>query len=144
VAYGGEGRLAVIGGGAYFTFDHNTVFNDDGITILAYGPPIPGFAFTNNIIPDNSWAIVGDNTAAGMNTINRYFPDAPFLGGIFAGGDPSRYPAGNYYPSSMTAVGFVDLAGGNFRLSPQSPYRWRATDGTDVGCNIDALNAAAG
>jgi hypothetical protein len=37
----------------------------------------------------------------------------------------------------------VNLAGGNYRLSGSSPYRGSATDGTDVGCNIDALAPAA-
>jgi hypothetical protein len=44
----------------------------------------------------------------------------------------------------MSAVGFVDLAGGKYRLAPTSIYRGAATDGTDVGTNIDSLNAAAG
>ena len=43
----------------------------------------------------------------------------------------------------MNAVGFVNLTGGNYRLASTSPYKNAATDGSDVGCNIDALNAAA-
>jgi len=39
---------------------------------------------------------------------------------------------------------FVNLAGGNYRLSTSSPYIRSATDGTDVGANIDAIDAAAG
>ena len=44
----------------------------------------------------------------------------------------------------MADVGFADYAGGNYRLSATSPYHNGATDGTDPGCNIDALKAAAG
>ncbi|MGE3508397.1 MAG: hypothetical protein AB7N65_05890, partial [Vicinamibacterales bacterium] len=73
-----------------------------------------------------------------------YFPNARFLGGIFVGSNPSRYPAGNYYPASLAAVGFVDQEGQKYRLSSISLYRGSATDGTDVGCDIDRLNAAAG
>ena len=43
----------------------------------------------------------------------------------------------------MSAVGFVDLARGNYRLISTSLYRNGGTDSKDVGCNIDALNAAA-
>jgi len=35
-------------------------------------------------------------------------------------------------------------AGGNYRLSAASPFVGSATDSTDVGANIDAINAAAG
>jgi hypothetical protein len=44
----------------------------------------------------------------------------------------------------MSAVGFVNVTSGNYRLGPTSIYRNSATDGTDVGCNVDAINAAAG
>src|SRR5207244_5111792 len=36
-------------------------------------------------------------------------------------------------------VGFVDLAGGDYRLAATSPYHNGATDGTDVGCIIGAV-----
>jgi len=45
--------------------------------------------------------------------------------------------------TAFSTVGFANLAGGNYRLSAASPFRNGATDGTDVGCNIDTLNAAA-
>ena len=38
----------------------------------------------------------------------------------------------------------MDWRTGNYRLVPSSPYRGAATDGTDVGVNIDALSAAFG
>jgi hypothetical protein len=39
-------------------------------------------------------------------------------------------------------VGFVDSARGDYRFKTDSPYRKRATDGKDVGCDFDALSAA--
>ena len=47
-------------------------------------------------------------------------------------------------PLYNDAAGFVNLAGGNSRLSASSLYRNAGTDGKDVGCDIAALNAAAG
>jgi len=49
------------------------------------------------------------------------------------------YPADNYFPASFSAVGFVDPWSGDYRLSSTSPYNNAATDGTDIGCNQDAL-----
>jgi hypothetical protein len=55
---------------------------------------------------------------------------------------PTTYPSDNFYPASLDAVGFTDRAAGNYRLSAKSRYRARATDGKDVGCDFDALEAA--
>jgi hypothetical protein len=144
VNWGGSGRFVLIGAGAAtVTIDHNTVLQDGSSALYGYGAPMTGFVFTNNIVPDNSWAIMGDNASPGNVAIAMYFPGGVFKDGIFAGSNPAIYPVNNYYPTGMSTVGFVDLTGGNYRLATTSPYRNAATDGTDVGCNIDALDAAA-
>lgn len=60
------------------------------------------------------------------------------------GADVSCYPSQsqyqNYYVSNYTSVGFVDLAGGNYQLASTSPYRNKASDGTDPGVNFPLLN----
>ena len=40
------------------------------------------------------------------------------------------------------AVGFVDFAGGNYRLSDASKYKAAGTDGKPLGADIDAIEAA--
>ena len=65
-----------------------------------------------------------------------------FQRNIIAGGNAAIYPADNLFPSSLDAVGFLDPAGGNYRLAASSPYKNAATDGTDIGANMDALGAA--
>ncbi len=142
-SYGGDGRSVLIHGGRDITFDHNTVLQD-GWSVVMVGTVVANFVFTNNIVPDYSWAIIGADRAPGNSTIATYFPGSTFLRNVFAGSNPENYPTGNYYPSSMSSVGFVNLSGGNYRLAATSPYRSAATDGTDVGVNIDGLNAATG
>ena len=134
-SYGGDGRFMLIGGGANITVDHNTVIQDGVTAVYAYGPPVTGLTFTNNILPDNGWAILGDSAAPGNNTIQTYFPGATIQKNVIASADPSTYPANNFYPASLNAVGFVNLAGGNYALSASSPYLHSATDGTAVGYN---------
>jgi hypothetical protein len=51
------------------------------------------------------------------------------------------YPADNFPPLQLSLVGFVNLAGGDYRLSPISPYKNAGTDGKDVGCDFDALKS---
>ena len=142
--FGGEGRWLLIMGSAQATFDHNTVINDGASTIMADVAQATGLVLTNNIMADNLWGIMGSNASPGNGTIAMYFPNIQILDNVIAGSDPSIYPAGNYYPATMGGVGFGGLGGGNYRLASTSIYRGAATDGTDIGCDITALNAAAG
>jgi len=38
-------------------------------------------------------------------------------------------------------VGFVNHSGGDYTLSSSSPYRGKATDGTDIGADMAAIRA---
>jgi hypothetical protein len=142
--YGGNGWFLLTLGAANITVDHNTIFSDGTSDLYADGPPSPGLVFTNNIMQNNAWAIMGNSASPGNGTIAAFFPGSQFLGSVIAGADPATYPGGNFYPANLDAVGFINLAGGNYRLSASSPYVRSATDGTDVGANIGAINAAAG
>src|SRR5204863_508849 len=105
-------------------------------------PPEVGFAFRNNIGPRNDQGIKGSGTGEGMPTLQAYFPLYVVEGNAIVGGSASYYPPGIFFPSTMDAVGFVDLAAGDYRLAPSSPYKSSASDGTDIGADIDAVNAA--
>jgi hypothetical protein len=145
--YGGQGRfMQITGGGRNITVDHNTVLQD-GWTVVAVSAIVQNFVFTNNIVPDYSWAIFGDSTSPGNDAIATYFPYSTFLGNIFAGSSPAKYPGGNHFPATLANIGFVNyipMLGGNYRLSFTSLYRNAGNDGKDVGADIDAINAAAG
>lgn len=104
--------------------------------------PVYGLAFTNDIIPDNSLAVMGAGTAGGTGTLNTFFPNGTFLRNAIIAGQSSAYPTGNFFPAAVSGVGFVD-ANGNYRLSSASPYSTSATDGTAIGANVPVVNAAA-
>ena len=141
--WGGAGQLLLTSGGRNLTLDHNTVFTDGTSVVYADGNPVYGFAFTNNIIPDNSWAVMGAGVAEGTSTLNAFFPSSTFLRNVIIGGQVSLYPTGNFFPATVSGVGFVDPSG-NYRLSSSSPYVTSATDGTAIGANVPAINTAAG
>ncbi len=61
--------------------------------------------------------------------------------GINAAGVQALYPA-DIAVSTIAAVLFVNYAAGNFRLQAGSPGHLAASDGADIGCDIDALEAA--
>jgi hypothetical protein len=142
VTYGGTGYFMVIVGGSNVTIDHNTIMNDGGSVLVPDTRPTYGFVFTNNVLVDRAYAVKGAGEAAGNGTISRYFPGGQFFGGIYVGSDPSKYPTGNFYPPDVASVGFVNFAGGDYRLGSSSIYRNGGTDGKDPGCNFVALQAA--
>lgn len=55
---------------------------------------------------------------------------------------PLPYQPGNWYPSSDTDVGWVDVAQRIYRLSPSSAYSGRGTNFTDPGVDFDMLTGA--
>ena len=137
------------------SMQHNTAFPDpDGhiISILDAVRPMPGFVFANNLILSPPYPVL----SAGGGSTNCAASDVPitaletcFPGYVFAGnllvGDMPRYPAktwpaGQTFLSSVDSVGFVNYAAGDYALSPSSPFKGKATDGLDVGADIDGLN----
>lgn len=137
--WGGKGQLVLTVGGSNITFDHNTIFTDGPSVVYADGPTVPGFVFTNNIFPDNIYGVMGGGASVGSGTLAKYYPGATFRRNVVIGGPAGSYPSDNYFPATLGDVGFVDVASGNYRLASWSPYNNLATDGTDIGANIDAV-----
>ena len=141
-AWGGQARTLVTLGGTNITFAHNTVFTDGLSVVYADVAPVPGFVFTNNVVPDHAWALMGSAAAAGNGSIAAYFPGGLVSRNVFIGGSAATYPTGNYFPADAAAVQFRNVAGGDYGLAASSPYAAGATDGAAVGVNqarIDAL-----
>jgi len=140
--WGAAGRLfQILRGAADVVIEHNTALQAGDI-VTAEGEPNRGFIYRDNIAPHNAHGIVGTDVAFGHATHAAFFPDGVFKGNVIVGGDPERYPAGNFFPASLDAVGFVDATTGDYRLQPSSPYHHAATDGTDVGADVHALSEA--
>ncbi len=131
----------LIGGPHDTTIEHNTVFTSSNIIATGEGPST-GVVFRNNLLPHNEYGVKGDSRDTGFDTINTYFPDSVFKKNVMVGGPSELYPPDNFFPPSFDQVVFVNRAGRDYRLGPTSPYKNAGTDGKDIGCNFDALNAA--
>lgn len=129
------------------TVDHNTVFQTGNVTATT-GNQTTGFVLTNNLVSHNAYGIHGSGRSSGQDSLDYFFPNNFVRRTIIAGANPSVYPSNNCpsnlncYPSSINDALFVDRANGNYRLASNSPYKNQGTDGKDIGCDIDALNAA--
>src|SRR5437588_11795509 len=142
---GSVGRLFQLrDGAANVVIDHNTAFQTESPVYaqVSTGAPNTGFVYTNDLTPNNQ-GVSGDGTAGNpLATLNTSFPGWVFAGNALIGGSLPSYPSNNFFPSTPADVGFVNYAGGDYRLAASSPYKNAGTDGKDVGADIDAINAA--
>jgi hypothetical protein len=78
--------------------EDNSVFND-GRIISVYGgkggEQVKGFVFRRNVARHNRYGVKGDDTEAGLPTLERFFPGAVFEANVFGGASEYRYPKGN-------------------------------------------------
>lgn len=141
-----SGVLFLIGDGPRdLVIDHNTALQTDSPIVVqtqkAGRWPTSGFVFTNNII-SGARDVREFGSRTPLQVLDTYFPGYVFAGNALGGGTASRYPPGNFFPASLALVGFVNFAGGDFRLAPTSSYKYQGTDGNDLGADITALEAA--
>jgi hypothetical protein len=138
--------------------DHVTAFPDH--VLFNVGAPVgvkmPGFVFTNSIVASGDSAL--NSTGGDANCANSDVPltimQQCFSGYLFSSNailaapaqyPPSKWPSGNSFYSSGDAIGFVSFSngnGGDYHLLPSSPAKGAASDGTDLGANVDAVLAA--
>jgi hypothetical protein len=93
----------------------------------------------DNITGGGQYGIIGDNVGVGVPALTTYAPGGFVQGNVIAQSSASGMPTGNYYPTSMSGVGFVSLSS-DFHLSASSPYRGKATDGRDPGADVTLVN----
>jgi len=150
--------------------DHNTIVAPDGISGSPYNPASylyentistakhDRIVFTNSI---GSYDITGDNGVngwAGLALIANAFTNTHWdrmvligTSGTYTGSAGATNTFTNTaLPANTAAVGFVNAAAGDYHLSPSSPYSagcssgcaFTASDGTDLGADIDLVNMA--
>jgi hypothetical protein len=136
--WGGSGRLfQFVNAAANVTVDHNTSLQS-GDFIVASGQAQVGFTFSNNITPNGTYGLGGDNCyGQPLSCLAIFFPGAVITRDVIVGGVASRYPAGNFFPATLAAVMFV--GNGSYALDPASPYKNAGTDGRDLGVDWGAL-----
>ena len=139
---GGVETFAHVLNGTYgVRMDHNTVFHN-GMVVAFEGGPSKYFSYRNNISANNTYGIKGAVSITPIDSLNDYAAPYSVIANVLAGGSPALYPGGNYFPTSLSSVGFVDMLGGNYQLGPSSPYLLKGTDGKNLGADITLVSAS--
>jgi hypothetical protein len=132
------------GGTANMTILNNTVVGSTAHALLLHGTQSGGtLSMRNNIV--ETWIKSADGLGWGTYALTGHLAQWEALGNAFVisyANVVAEHPINNMYPSTMAGVGFVDLAGRNYRLSASSTLRGKGTDGRDPGADIDAVMAA--
>ncbi len=124
----------------------------------ATNPSMYGFALTNSIVGLAKWPVVnaGGTTSCAVSAVpitvlSTCFPSGynftknAIIGGTQGALSSAAWPANNFFPVDATAVQFVNFNngnGGDYHLLSSSPYKNAASDGRDLGADIDAIQTA--
>jgi len=145
--WGGSGYFMLLTGAPRdIVVDHNTIIQPHSSGFVQVeGPPIAGFVFTNNIVRQGAYGIMGTNHAPGADTIRAYLPAAVITHNVIADGAADRYPSGNQFPPFAEFRNqFAHYDSGDFRLSGSSGWKQAGTDRTRLGADVSSLPATAG
>ena len=150
--FNGQGRLyQILDGPAGITIVHNTSINldnaiaaiDAAIMMDMTPPQSTGFVFRDNVVVRGQYGVYGGGAGEGMAALTKYMTsDYVFQRNLIIGANGAIYPANNSFPVNVAALGLIDPANGNYRFATSSPFARSASDGSDPGANIDAVEKA--
>jgi hypothetical protein len=136
--------LLAEGGPDHLTFNHNT-----GVTTTYCYAEMSNskllsssFVFTNNIVVDPTYGLVGGGVGTGTAALNTYARSWTFAANVDIAGNAKVNPIDNYFPATLSDVGFTNLGKGDLDLLASSPYYEAGTDGKPVGADYSAVVAA--
>lgn len=135
--------------------EHVDMLLNGGRTFLMLGAgdtPIQRLTFTNNIVvvPEKS-AVTGTGPKApcgfkgntAIEKMDSCIASLKFESNALVGGNEA-WPRGNQSPRNLERVKFEDRQQGHasHRLASDSPFKHAASDGRDVGADVDAVEKA--
>jgi hypothetical protein len=125
------------------TLIHN--ISESGQMVMMDGPTARNIIIRDNVATKGGpyGAVMYSGVSIGAPSLAAYSPSSwAFDRNVVIGLDPEfvpQHPQSSFYPASMSAVGFANPGGGDYRLVSGS-YKGQATNGGDPGANFDQLN----
>jgi hypothetical protein len=107
------------------------------------GQTMPDFVFRNNVTGADTYPFASPQANGPALFTYLRVPAANVAGNVISADQagPGGVPPGNAYAASSAAIGFVNLAGGDLRLAPTSPFRDRGVGDSRPGAEIEAIDA---
>jgi hypothetical protein len=147
--WAGAGVFLQIGNSPRDTvIERNTVLHT-GTGLSVYGTSnkapwvVSGFVFRDNLMRHNTYGVKGDGQDTGLKTLGAYFTSLLFDRNVLAGGSPSKYPAGNYFPTvAEFLAAFTNPDGEDFSLVPGTVFTASGSTGGPLGADISKVRAA--
>lgn len=141
---------------ANMVIQHNTVVhltNGTGGGLMTLDPPptsglMTGFSFVDNMCRRETFGTKASGFASGLASLNAVTSGGyTYSTNAIADSSSGVDGASNFYEvASLWQAEFVtyvaDGTGADFHLKPTSTYHHAASDGTDVGADIDAITTA--
>jgi hypothetical protein len=164
--YKGQGQLAQVSTGVSapllsdVQITHVTAFPSHMLFDVGNNssPKMPNFVFSNSIVTTGAfpiWTVGGGSTTCAYNhlvpstVLNTCFSNFTFSGNALIGVPskfpPSSWPSGNLQLPDGDAAGFVNFNngnGGDYHLKSGGQFKSAASDGKDMGADVDAIEAA--
>lgn len=138
--WSGSGYFVQIRDGEDVLIANNTVFNQGNITTFYEEPPRK-FLFRDNIVGHGEYGIHGfDNVKSQAG--QRIFQNNVILNNRKVTQSDTSFPAGNFWVQDYKSVGFANFAQNDFRLAPDSRFKGKGSNKTDIGSNLSANNSA--
>lgn len=144
---GFEGRGAFMqftNGARDVIVDHNTFVSSGPIeaaAIFDVAPAAIALTYTNNIVVHGTYGFKGSDAAPGTQTLDTFAPAAVFSGNAIVGGSAAIYPASNFFPATLAAIGFADVADRDYRLGAATALRTSGIDGRELGADVAAVRS---
>ncbi len=113
VAYGGNGRVILVTAGPdKLTFDHNTFLGNNLNSFITFGNypsdkgTTTGFVFTNNIVSEGQYGLIGDSLGLGKAATDYYAPSAMWANNWVIKQQPYTitYPTGTTYGTEQQGI----------------------------------------
>jgi hypothetical protein len=137
--WGGFGAFMVMTGNVPgLVIEHNTLLASKHTLRFSYNVS-QGTVLRNNIV---TGPICADALGCGVSYINALGPAAIIAGNVMARVTPTGLPLTNFFPADVDNIRFKDPNNSDYALAFDSLYVRKATDGTDPGVDMAALQNA--
>lgn len=128
----GSGYFIQINDGEDILIANNTSLNQGHIATI-YGKMPRNFLFRDNIVGFGDYGIHSENEITAQDWqssfINNVFVNVKNLSNM-------KIPNRNFRVQNFQSIGFIDYAKKDFRLSPNSPFKNKGKDKSDIGSNL--------